>query len=95
MIAYPWTANWEAQGQDINEFKYFKRWFEEIGERPAVKRGMAAGKDLSSDTSKLPEEEQARIRKVLYNQRAIPAPAWSEMERASRALLYQSGRDRL
>src|SRR5438477_12694192 len=61
MIAYPWTANWEAQGQDINEFKYFKRWFAEIGERPAVKRGMAAGKDLSSDTSKLPEEEQARI----------------------------------
>ena len=24
-------SNWEAQGQDIDEFKYFKRWFEEIG----------------------------------------------------------------
>src|SRR5207302_1657163 len=41
MICYPWTVNWKAQGQDIEEFKYFKRWFEEIGERPAVKRGMA------------------------------------------------------
>jgi GST-like protein len=74
MIAYPWTVNWAGQGQDINEFKYFKRWFEEMGKRPAVIRGMAVGKDLSSDTSKLPEEEQARIRKMLYNQRAIPAP---------------------
>jgi len=24
---------------------------------------------------KLPEEEQARIRKILYNQRTIPVPA--------------------
>ena len=41
MISYPWTVNWKAQGQDIDEFKYFKRWFEELGARPAVQRGMA------------------------------------------------------
>ena len=75
MISYPWTVNWQGQGQDIIEFKHFKRWFDEISERPAIKRGMAVGKDLSGDTSKLPEEEQARIRKILYNQRAIPVPA--------------------
>ena len=75
MISYPWTVNWQAQGQDIGEFKYFKRWFEEIGSRPAVQRGLAVGSDLSTDVTKLPPEEQARIRKVLYNQRAIPAPA--------------------
>jgi GST-like protein len=75
MIAYPWTVNWKAQGQDIEEFRYFKRWHEEIGGRPAVQRGMAVGSELSTDTSKLPPEEQARIRKLLYNQRAIPAPA--------------------
>jgi len=75
MISYPWTVGWEAQGQDIAEFKYFKRWFEEVGARPAVKRGMAAGSELSTDTSKLPAEEQERIRKLLYNQRARPAPA--------------------
>ena len=74
MISYPWTVNWKAQGLDIEEFKYFKRWFEEIGARPAVQRGMAVGSDLSTDVSKLPAEEQARIRKLLYNQRAIPAP---------------------
>jgi GSH-dependent disulfide-bond oxidoreductase len=74
MIAYPWTVNWKAQGQDINEFAYFKRWFEEVGARPAVQRGMGVGSDLSTDVSKLSPEEQARIRKILYNQRARPAP---------------------
>ena len=75
MIAYPWTVNWKGQGQDIEEFKYFKRWFEEIGNRPAVKKGMAVGTELSTDVTKLPPEEQARIRKLMYNQRARPVPA--------------------
>ncbi|TWS97298.1 glutathione binding-like protein [Reyranella sp. CPCC 100927] len=75
MIAYPWTVGWQAQGQDIDEFPYFKRWFEELAARPAVKKGMAVGSDLSTDVTKLPPEEQARIRKLLYNQRAIPVKA--------------------
>ena len=75
MICYPWTVNWKAQGQDIEEFKYFKRWFEEIGARPAVQRGMAVGANLSEDASKLPPEEQARRAKIMYNQRARPVPA--------------------
>src|SRR5215467_3059734 len=74
MIAYPWTVNWKAQGQDIDEFAYFKRWFEEVGARPAVQRGMGVGSDLSTDVSKLSPQEQARIRKILYNQRARPVP---------------------
>ena len=75
MICYPWTLNWKFQGQDIEEFKYFKRWFEMMGARPAVQKGMAVGADLSVDRSKLPPEEQARIHKMLYNQRARPVPA--------------------
>ena len=75
MISYPWTVNWKAQGQDIEEFKYFKRWFEELGARPAVQRGMAVGANLSEDASKLSPEEQARRAKIMYNQRARPVPA--------------------
>ena len=75
MISYPWTVNWEAQGQDINEFKYFKRWFEELSQRDAVQKGMAAGSDLAEDYSQLPQEELERRRKLLYNQRARPVPA--------------------
>ncbi|MBP6013642.1 MAG: glutathione S-transferase N-terminal domain-containing protein [Alphaproteobacteria bacterium] len=74
MISYPWSVNYKAYGQDIDDFKYVKRWMEEIAERPAVKRGMAMGSDLSIDLSKMSKEEQERLRKLLYNQRARPAP---------------------
>jgi GSH-dependent disulfide-bond oxidoreductase len=75
MISYPWTVNWKAQGQDIDEFPYFKRWFTELGERPAVQRGMAVGSDLVLNPAAMTPEEQERVRKLLYNQRARPAPA--------------------
>ena len=72
MISYPWCAGWENQGQDINDFKYFKRWFEELGERPALQRGMAVGSDLSMGLDDMSKEELAALRKLLYNQRARP-----------------------
>jgi GST-like protein len=74
IVSYPWTVGWQAQGQDINEFKHFKRWFDEVGARPGVQRGLAVGAGLSTDQSKLSPEEQASIRKILYNQRAISVP---------------------
>jgi GST-like protein len=75
MISYPWTINWQGQGQDIEEFKYFKRWFEKMGERPAVQRGMAVTAGPPQDPAALSPDERARIAKLLYNQRARPAPA--------------------
>lgn len=74
MASYPWTVGWRAQGQDIDEFPHFKRWFEEMSARPAVKAGMAAGADFGDDPAKLSDEEKARRRAILYNQRARPAP---------------------
>ena len=72
IIAYPWTVGWESQGQDIEEFKYFKRWFDELGARPAVQRGMEVGSDLSINMDTMSEDEIAALRKLLYNQRARP-----------------------
>ncbi|MFU8815756.1 MAG: glutathione binding-like protein [Pseudomonadales bacterium] len=74
MICYPWTVNHAGQGQDIEEFPYFRRWFEELGQREGVQRGMAAGGELAEDYSKLSAEEMERRRQLLYNQRARPAP---------------------
>jgi GST-like protein len=74
IVSYPWTVNWKAQQQDLEEFKYLKRWFEELSARPGVQRGLAVGADLAEDFSKLPPEEVERRTKLLYNQRAIPAP---------------------
>ena len=76
MISYPWTASWKLQGIDLDEFKYFKRWFEELSERQGVQRGMAVTAGIpAEDPATLPPEEQARRRKLLYNQRARPTPA--------------------
>lgn len=75
MISYPWTVGWEAQGQDIEEFPYFKRWFEELSARPAVERGMAVGSDFTVDFEKYTQDERVAMIKRLYNQRARPAPA--------------------
>lgn len=74
MICYPWTIGWQGQGQNLDEFPHFKRWFEELGKRPALQRGMEVGSDMTGDYSKLTPEEQEKLRKMLYNQRAIPAP---------------------
>jgi len=74
MISYPWTVGWESQGQDISEFPYFERWFDELGARPGVQRGMAVGSELTQDYSQLSPEEIERVRKLLYNQRARKAP---------------------
>ena len=74
MICYPWTVNWQGQGQDINEFKYFKRWFDELSDRPGVKKGMAVGSEFANDYSKMSEDDLAALRNMLYNQRARPAP---------------------
>jgi GST-like protein len=74
MISFPWTVSWELQGIDLNEFKYFKRWFDELSARPAVQRGLAVTAGPQVDPSTLSEEERERLRKLLYNQRARPAP---------------------
>ncbi|HEY1880694.1 MAG TPA: glutathione binding-like protein [Caulobacteraceae bacterium] len=74
MAAYPWTVSWQHQGIDLDEFKYFKRWFEELSARPAVQKGLAVTAGPPIDPASLSPEDQARIRKLLYNQRARPAP---------------------
>jgi len=75
IACYPWATSWAAQGQDIEEFTYVKRWLEELAARPAVQRGMAIGKDLSVDPATLPPEELERRAKILFNQRALPVPS--------------------
>jgi GST-like protein len=74
MAAYPWTVNWQGQDQNLAEFPYFKRWFEELSERPAVKRGLAVGQEFVANETNLTKEESERRAKLLYNQRARPVP---------------------
>jgi len=75
IVSYPWTVGWAQQGIDLDEFRYFKRWFDELSERPAVQRGLAVAAGEAEDPATVTPEEQERRRGILYNQRARPAPA--------------------
>lgn len=41
IATFPWVARHEWHLVDLNEFANVKRWFDAIGARPAVKKGMA------------------------------------------------------
>jgi GSH-dependent disulfide-bond oxidoreductase len=43
---WPWTRSIKNQGQEIDDFPHFKRWFLEIETRPAVQRGIKVLADL-------------------------------------------------
>ncbi len=40
IATYPWVARHEWHQIDLNDFPNVKRWYDEIGARPAVARGM-------------------------------------------------------
>jgi GST-like protein len=41
IAAYPWVARFERHQVDLNDYADVKRWFDTIGERPAVEKGMS------------------------------------------------------
>jgi GST-like protein len=40
MAIFPWLRNWANQGIDWADYPHLKLWFDSIGARPAVKRGV-------------------------------------------------------
>ena len=75
MICYPWASSWATRKIEIDEFPNVKRWLEEIGARPAVKKAMAMGPEFREDPASINAEEQARRRKLVADQRAQSIPA--------------------
>ena len=59
MACYGWIVPHKRQGQILDDFPHLKRWFETIGARPAVKRGMAVGEDKRRQTSDLKADDKA------------------------------------
>jgi GST-like protein len=41
MAIYPWVARYEWHRVDLAAFTNVQRWYERVGARPAVQRGMA------------------------------------------------------
>ena len=84
MISYPWTVNWKGQRQNIDEFKYFKRWFEELSARPAVQRGLAVTAGPTEDPETL-IARRARAPREAALQPARPARSGRMTETIGRA----------
>ena len=43
---FPWLRSWQNQGIDWADFPYLKEWFDRVGARPAVQRGVQVLADL-------------------------------------------------
>ena len=67
MASYPWIVPWERQGQKLDDFPHVKRWFEAIGERPAVKRAYAKAKEVNPNMGGIRTAEE---RAILFGQTA-------------------------
>jgi GST-like protein len=42
IASWPWVRNSNSHGQNMDEFPNVSRWIAEIGQRPAVRRGLKA-----------------------------------------------------
>jgi GST-like protein len=51
IATYPWVARYEWHKTDLNNFPNVKRWFDAIGARPPVQRGMAVPAPLAPSPS--------------------------------------------
>jgi GST-like protein len=74
MICYPWAVTLQGRNIDLDEFPNVKRWMDDIGQRPAVKKAMAMGPEFREDPAGVTPEERERRAKLLTHQRAQAVP---------------------
>lgn len=41
MATYPWVARFKRHKTDLGDFPHVRRWYQALGQRPAVEKGMA------------------------------------------------------
>ncbi|WP_432259667.1 glutathione binding-like protein [Cupriavidus sp. TMH.W2] len=56
IATFPWLRSWQNQGVALDDYPYLKRWFNEIAERPAVKRGV----EVLASVRKALQDDKAR-----------------------------------
>lgn len=61
IACYPWVAQHDWSGIDLAPFPALATWFERLGRRPAVQRGMAVPPDAGRDAAKVVETARAMI----------------------------------
>jgi GSH-dependent disulfide-bond oxidoreductase len=69
MAIWPWIVPWKAQGIELDEFRALKAWFERVGAREAVQRGMKLGEEFRRPLQGSGKDAE-EARKALFGQRA-------------------------
>ncbi|BCW89057.1 hypothetical protein sos41_22120 [Alphaproteobacteria bacterium SO-S41] len=67
MACYGWIVPHQQQGINLANYPGVKAWFERMGERPGVQRGIAVGRDIRSAPIDLRSAQDSR--RVLMNQK--------------------------
>lgn len=62
MACFPWIQTWKAQEIDIAAFPHLKRWYEQVEQRPGLRRGMDVGR---AQINRQPQAD-AETRKLLF-----------------------------
>ncbi len=65
---YPWLRSWQNQGIDWADYPALKAWFDRIGERPAVQRGMQVMAELRQPV-RTDAEKEVLFGKTQYQRR--------------------------
>ncbi len=65
IASFPWVMPYRRLGNDLDNFKNLRRWFDTLKQRPAVRKGVALGEDWKRAPRK---DDDAR--KVLFRQNA-------------------------
>lgn len=64
MACWGWITLHELQGQKLEDTPNLKRWFEAMGQRPAVQRACALGSEIAATPGQISDE----AKKLLYGQ---------------------------
>jgi GST-like protein len=59
IACYPWISSAPRLGQDLSAFPHLQRWYQAIGERPSVIKGMAVGEDRKTTPDRLKNDDKA------------------------------------
>ena len=62
IACFPWIRSYERQGQKLEDFANVKRWFEAIGDRSAVHKGLR----VLADRRRPPGEMDEKARSILF-----------------------------
>jgi GST-like protein len=62
IAVYPWLRSWKNQGIDWADYPHLKGWFDEVGARPAVQRGV----QVLADRRRPLDDDKAR--RVLFGE---------------------------